>query len=166
MSGIRKHDWPGLTQEWVIMKAQNPLLTQNEFFRRKGISPPSGNRRIGKQMTLAWEQAQQQATAKVVQKVGINLAEELETQLRLGKAAMTAGARKILPRVADDGSEVPAEHQPSTFAEHLALTKLGLDTVQNAIKLMTGGEAIVSAKQIKGVIEWVRPPKDVTPTKS
>jgi hypothetical protein len=157
MSGTKKHDWPGLIREYVVMKGREPLLTQNEFFRRKKISLPSGNRRIGKQMTLAWEESQKKALAQVVEHTGIDLAAELEKQFKAGKTAFAVGARYILPRVGEDGSEIPAPQQPSNFAEALMLMRTGAETIREITKILTGGEPLLPPKPIEGVIEWVPP---------
>ncbi len=158
MSGIRKHDWPALIQEWVLMKGQESLLTQNEFFRRKGISTPAGNRKIGKRMTLAWEEAQKTALNRVVEKAGINLGEELERQFKAAKTMHAVGARYILPRLADDGSEIPAPQQPASFAEALMLLKTGGEAMRDITKILTGGEPLLPPKPVQGAIEWVPPP--------
>jgi hypothetical protein len=119
MSGRKRHDWKGLIQEWVLMKTREPLLSQAEFFRRKGITAPSGNRKIGKQMTMAWEESQQKALATVVERSGINLAEELERQFKASKTAFAVGARYILPRVGEDGREIPPPAIPGHFCRSL-----------------------------------------------
>jgi hypothetical protein len=142
MSGRRKHNWPGLIQEWVLMKRKEPLLTQNEFFRRKAITPPSGNRKIGKRMALAWDESQKKAIQRVSEKAGIDLAEEMERQFKAAKTAFAVGARYILPRIEEDGVEIPATHQPSTFAEALMLMKTGGDSMREITKILTGGEPI------------------------
>ncbi len=143
MSGRKKHDWPGLIAEYVAIKAREPLLTQNEFFRRKGISPPAGNRKIGKKMTLAWEESREKALSHVVKKSGLNLGEELERQFRAAKTAFTVGARYILPRVSEDGTEIPALLQPTTLAEALMLMKTGGDAMREIAKILAGDKPII-----------------------
>jgi len=140
MSGKKKHDWPGLIQEWVLIKSKEPLLSQNEFFRRKNITPPSGNRKIGKRMALAWEESKSQAIQRLSIKAGINLADEMERQFKAAKTAFSVGARYILPRISDDGAEIPAIYQPTTFAEALMLMKTGGDSMREITKILTGGE--------------------------
>jgi hypothetical protein len=157
MSGRKVHDWTALIQEYVLMKKAEPFLTQNEFFRRKEISPPAGNRKIGPRMALAWSEAQQQAVQLVVEKTGIDLSEELEKQFKAAKTAFAVGARYILPRVAEDGSELPAPQQPATFPEALMLMKTGMDAIRDITKILTGGEPLLPPRQVKGVIEWVAP---------
>jgi hypothetical protein len=159
VSGTKKHDWTGLIQEWVLMKTKEPLLSQNEFFRRKGMSLPAGNRKIGPKMALAWEESQKKALARVVERSSIDLAEEMEKQFRASKAAFTLGARYILPRVAEDGTEIPASQQPSNFTEALMLMKTGGDAMRDITKILTGGEPLLPPKTLQGIIEWVPPPK-------
>jgi len=159
MSGTKKHDWPGLIQQWVLMKSKEPLLSQNEFFRRMKITAPSGNRKIGKRMALAWEESQKQAIQHISEKAGIDLAEELEKQFRAAKTAFTVGARYILPRIGEDGSEIPATHQPNSFAEALMLMRTGGEAMRDITKILTGGEPLLPPKEVKGVIEWVPPSK-------
>jgi len=158
MSGTKKHNWPGLIQEYVLMKTRQPLLTQNEFFRRKGISLPSGNRKIGKKMTLAWEESQKKALALVVDKAGLDLADEMERQFKAAKTAFAVGARYILPRVDERGREVAAQYQPITFAEALMLMKTGSEAMRDITKILTGGEPLQPPNAVKGVIEWVPMP--------
>jgi len=144
MSGTKKHDWPGLIREYVLMKGREPLLTQNEFFRRHGIKTAWGNRKIGKEMELAWEESQKKALAKVVERTGIDLADEMDKQLRAAKAGFALGARNILPRLAEDGTEIPAPHQPGTFTESLTLMKTCGDSIRDITKIFTGGERLLS----------------------
>ncbi len=155
MSGTKKHDWSGLIQEWVLMKSNEPLLTQNEFFRRKEINLEYGNRKIGKKMTLAWEESQKQALQIVVEKAGINLADELERQFKAAKTAFAVGARQILPRIAEDGSEIPAPQQPTNFIESLALMKMGAESMRDITKILTGGQPLIPPQQVQGAIEWI-----------
>jgi hypothetical protein len=146
MSGTRKHDWPGLTREYVLMKSREPLLTQNEFFRRHGIKTAWGNRKIGKQMELAWGESQKKALAKVVERTGIDLADEMEKQFRAAKAGFALGARNILPRLSEDGTEISAPHQPGTFTESLMLMKTCGDSIRDITKMFTGGERLIPPK--------------------
>ena len=157
MSGRKKHDWQGLIAEYVTMKTHEPLLSQNEFFRRKGISTPAGNRRIGPRMTLAWEESQKKALSQIVENAGINLAEEMERQFKAAKTAFAVGARSILPRIGEDGNEVSAPMQPANFAEALMLMKTGADAMRDITKILTGGEPLLPPKPIEGAIEWVPP---------
>jgi len=143
------------------MKTQDPLLTQNEFFRQKGISPPAGNRKIGKRMTLAWQESQKKALSQVVEKAGINLAEEMERQFKAAKTAFAVGARSILPRIGDDGNEVPAPYQPASFGEALMMMRTGAETMRDITKILTGGEPLLPPKPIEGVIDWVPPAKTI-----
>jgi hypothetical protein len=159
VSGSKRHDWPGLIQEWVFLKGREPLLSQAEFFRRKGITAPSGNRKIGKQMTMAWEQSQNRALSEIVEKSGINLAEELERQFKASKTAFAVGARYILPRVGEDGREVAPLQQPANFTEALMLMRTGAEGIREITKILTGGEPLVPPRPVEAVIEWV-PPKE------
>jgi hypothetical protein len=156
MSGTKKHDWPGLIREYVLMKSREPLLTQNEFFRRHGIKTAWGNRKIGKEMELAWEESQKKALAKVVERTGIDLADEMEKQLKASKAGFTLGARNILPRVREDGAEIPAPHQPVTFTESLMLMKTCGDAMRDITKILTGGERLLPPMGKDGKAEAVR----------
>jgi hypothetical protein len=157
MSGTKKHDWPGLIREYVLMKAREPLLAQNEFFRRHGIKTAWGNRRIGKEMELAWEESQKKALAKVVERTGMDLADEMEKQLRASKAGFTLGARNILPRLAEDGTEISAPHQPRTFTESLMLMKTCGDAMRDITKIFTGGERLLltesAGNQVQVIID-------------
>ena len=91
-------------------------------------------------MALAWDESQRQAIQRISTKAGIDLAEEMERQFKAAKTAFAVGARYILPRIEEDGSEIPATHQPSTFAEALMLMKTGGDSMREITKILTGGE--------------------------
>jgi hypothetical protein len=97
-------------------------------------------------MTLAWEESQKKALVQMVDKAGINLAEEMERQFKAAKTAFAVGARYILPRVGEDGVEIPASHQPATFYEALMLMKNGGDTMREIAKTLTGGEPLLPSE--------------------
>jgi hypothetical protein len=97
-------------------------------------------------MTLAWEDSQKTAIKQISEKAGINLAEEMERQYKAAKTAFAVGARYVLPRVGEDGVEIPATHQPATFYEALMLMKTGGDSMRDITKILTGGEPLLSAK--------------------
>ena len=151
------HDWEGLVAEWVVMKRKTPALTQAEFFRQKGISPSLGNRRIGARLVAVWQQVRDKATQEIIAKTGTDLAEEVERILRVGKSALAVGARNILPKVADDGSELPPPLQPTSFIESLALMREGNRTIQTAVEILSGGEPLKATKAEEVVIDFMPP---------
>ena len=157
MSRRQKHDWPGLVREWVKEKSINPILTKEDFFLKRGIRPSVGGRAIAVQMDAVWLETQQKAVQRTIENSGINLADEMEKQFKALKAAFIVGARGILPRNSDDGSEIPAPLQPGTFAENLMLFKTGADGLRDLAKLMTGGEPLLPPQDIKARVEWVLP---------
>ena len=157
MSRRQKHDWPGLVREWVKEKTVNPILTKEDFFLKRGIRPSVGGRAIAVQMDSVWLETQQKGMQLTIEKSGINLVDEMEKQYKALKAAFVVGARGVLPRNSDDGSEIPAPLQPSTFTEALMLFKTGSDGLRDLAKLMTGGEALLPPQEVRARVEWVIP---------
>jgi len=157
MSRRQKHDWSGLVREWVKEKSRNPILTKEDFFLKRGIRPSVGGRAIAVQMDSVWLEAQQKAMQRTVESSGINMVDEMEKQFKALKAAFVVGARGILPRNSDDGSEIPAPLQPSTFTEAMMLFKTGADGLRDLAKLMTGGEALLPPPEVKAKVDWVLP---------
>jgi hypothetical protein len=146
-----------LVREWVKEKRVNPILTAEDFFKRHSIHPAVGSRAIAKQMKSAWAEAQQKSVERVIEKTGIDLADEMEKQFRAAKTAFAVGARMILPRIGEDGTEIPAPQQPATYAEALMLMRTGSEAMRDLAKIMTGGEALRPPEDIETVINWVAP---------
>ncbi len=158
----RAHDWEALARAWLTDKRKTPTLSQREFFRQRGISASLGNRRIGARMVADWEAVQAQARQQAIEAVGNDLGAEAGRFIKLGKTAVQIGARNIFPRVAADGSELPPPHQPSSFAESLALMREGRTLTEVGITLLTGGEPLKPESKDEVVLEFVPPPSSAT----
>ena len=153
----RTHDWEALARAWLTDKRQTPTLSQREFFRQRGISHSLGNRKIGARMRADWEAVQVQARQQAIEAVGNDLGAEAGRFIRLGKTAVQIGARNIFPRLAADGSELPPPHEPSNFAESLALMREGRTLTEVGITLLTGGEPLKVEKPEDAVVEFIPP---------
>ena len=133
-----KYNWTEELNHYIAMKTSDPKLTNEEFYKRRGIGVHVGRRKLGRKMGETWARIQEK-TIKAIEKEGaINLKKEVRELFRLNKAMLVMGASNIMPK----GEAGKATFKAGNFKEALKMFEGGTKGIVKATNLITGGEPL------------------------
>ncbi len=157
--------WPNELTAWLTLKADNPNLSHEEFYRVRGLKAKTAQKRIGKKMSDLWGKARTIAEQALAKSTGISLARELEATFRAGKVIFSDASGRLLPDVTKKvkrGKTLKAELVPKTAGEAAKVAKLGLDAMMGVTQRLTGGERMLPKSKtadVDPVFRWTNAPE-------
>ncbi len=149
----KRRAWENELAIWIAMKADHPAMSAREFFRVRGINEALGARKIGKKMRGMWEAVRERAIAKMEAKGVINLQKVIEKTLKAHQTQFELGRQALLIR----DPEGKIKYEAGDFGEAMRLLTGGSIGITEAVKVLTGGDAIVTVEPRRYRMEWVNP---------
>ena len=157
---IRKYDADTLGREYAAARRQaGGVLTQEEFFRSKGIPENYGCRKFGQVLKSYWAKSVAKAADEFTRRNGVNLARELGELFSKNKELVGRAYAKLIPK---EGEAV----EPKDFDEVLAMLHEGGVGMREIIKILSGGLPVQPPKVVDPVFRWHEPIEQSSKKKS
>ncbi len=158
----QKHDWDGLVREWITEKTAQPTLDMASFFRRHGFTTETqlakARRRIGLAMGTAYAVVRDRALQQTQELASSELSKTLHQMLRLRRTQIAIGMQKITAqkggKTDSEGTPIP-EFEPTDFEGAEAAVDHGVRGITDIVRLITGGEPLVTQEARRVVFDFV-----------
>jgi len=156
--GRTKYDPDTLGREYAALRtAAGGVLTQQDFFKAKGIPFNYGCRKFGQILNRYWERTRQKAETEIAKRTGINLAREMGELFNKHKELVRRGYAKITAP-GPNGKEVPLKD----LEDALVLFQQGSQGLRDIVKIMAGGQPVQPPRNVEPEFRWNEP---ISPTK-
>lgn len=156
--GRTKYDADTLGREYAEARtAAGGVLTQQNFFKAKGIGEKYGSKKFGRILDGYWEGTRRRAEVEIAKRTGINLAREMGDLFKQHKELIRRGYAKLV-KPGGDGKEV----EPVDQEDALALFQHGSQGAREIVKIMSGGQPVSPPRNVEPVFRWNDP---ISPTK-
>jgi hypothetical protein len=157
----RKYDWDALIRDFVVEKQKDHTLSNDNFYRMKGLPVPLARKRLGKRLTDAWSKVQAEAAKLATKQAALNLSKEIVDVLKTSKALMAQGANAALGKGVPIGKNGELKVLvPSKYSEAVDAVGVGSKGVIETIKVLTGGDPILppgAGTDLEEVVRWNDP---------
>lgn len=152
--GRTKYDADTLGREYATLRAAaGGVLTQQAFYRSKGIPEKYGPKKFGRILDGYWERTRARAAMEISKRNGINLAREMADLFAQHKELARRGYAKITTGPGGKGLE------PDDMDEALALFNHGSFGLRDIVKILSGGQAVQPPKNVAPEFRWNEPTK-------
>ena len=156
--GRTKYDADTLGREYAAARtAAGGVLTQQTFFRSKGIPEKYGAKKFARILDGYWERTRLTAATELAKRTGINLAREMGELFNKHKELARRGYAKLVKPGADGNETEPADQEDA-----LALFQQGSQGARDIVKIMSGGQPVSPPRNVEPVFRWNDP---ILPTK-
>lgn len=150
--GRTKYNADTLGREYATLRAAaGGVLTQQAFYRSKGIPEKYGARKFSRILDGYWERTRASAEAETSKRNGVNLARELAELFKQHKELARRGYLKIVP----DGDAKGLE--PADLEEAVTLFGQGSFGMRDVVKILSGGQAVQPPKNVDPEFRWNEP---------
>jgi len=154
--GRTKYNGDTLGREYATLRAAaGGVLTQQSFYRSKGIPEKYGSKKFGRILDGYWERTRARAEIEVSRRNGVNLARELSELFGQHKELARRGFAKITLESGGVGLE------PNDMEEALALFDRGSIGLRDIVKILSGGQPVQPPKNVEPEFRWNEPAKRI-----
>jgi len=138
-------DWDAEVRAWVQMKAKDPSLTHQEFYRQRKLPKGHAQVRIGKLMTAAWKRITEAANKRTEARTVINLSDEMVLLFRTNQDLVRKGELASRQKKIKD------------FSGAVEAIRSGTRGQVDIMKLLAGGEPLMPPAPVETVFRWNEP---------
>lgn len=151
--GRTKYDADTLGREYATLRAAaHGVLTQQDFFKAKGIPRRYGSKKFARTLDAYWERTRRKAETEMAKRSGINLAREMGDLYKQHKELARRGYASLV-KPGKGGKEV----LPAGVDEALALFQQGSQGARDIVKIMAGGQPVQPPKNVEPIFRWNDP---------
>ncbi len=151
--GRTKYDADTLGREYAEARvAAGGVLTQQDFFKAKGIPRRYGSHKFARTLDAYWEGTRRKAETESARRTGINLAREMGDFFKQHKELARRGYAKLV-KPGEDGKEV----EPADQEAALALFQQGSQGAREIVKIMSGGQPVAPPRNVDPEFRWNEP---------
>lgn len=151
--GRKIYDADTLGREYAEARtAAGGVLTQQNFFKAKGIPEKYGSKKFGRILDGYWEGTRRRAETEIAKRMGINLAREMAELFNKHKELARRGYAKLVKPDAEGKEAEPVDQEDA-----LALFQQGSQGARDIVKIMSGGQPVSPPRNVEPVFRWNDP---------